>query len=76
MRVSPGVLLFLLSSSFVAGIAIIDLPTSDDNNIIPVDYDLMNDLGNQELVYSYEDQNDEDSIETVSDSSSSNRRNE
>ena len=74
MRLSPGVLLFLLSSSFVAGIAIIDLPNRD--NTIPVDYDLVNDDGNQELVYSYDDQNDvhsidhdEDSIETVSDSS-------
>jgi len=29
MRISPGVLLFLLSTSFVAGIAIIDVPTHD-----------------------------------------------
>ncbi len=49
MRISPGVLLFLLSTSFVAGIAIIDVPTHETKLLtttleeLPSSYEILND---------------------------------
>ena len=61
MRISPYVLLFILSSSFVAGITIIDVPSHDaalltTRDDSPSSDEVLND-------YTYDNDNDDDTYD-------------